>query len=104
LRRRGDLTTLAAAQTRIIDALWPLLKPGGKLLYATCSVFRAEGQDIIEPFLKRHNDARELALPDSPQPAAGGDTRGPGLQLLPVSMPSEDHDGFFYCLIEKRRP
>lgn len=104
LRRRGDLTTLAAAQTRIIDALWPLLKPGGKLLYATCSVFRAEGQDIIEPFLKRHKDARELALPDCPQPAAGTDTRGPGRQLLPVSMPSEDHDGFFYCLIEKRRP
>ena len=104
LRRRGDLTTLAAAQARIIEALWPLLKPGGKLLYATCSVFRAEGQDIIEPFLKRHTDARELALADGPASAAGTDCRGPGLQLLPVSTPSEDHDGFFYCLIEKRFP
>jgi hypothetical protein len=54
--------------------------------------------------LKRHNDARELALPDGPPSAAGTDSRGPGLQLLPVSTPSEDHDGFFYCLIEKRFP
>ncbi len=104
LRRRGDLTTLAAAQTRIIDARWPLLKPGGKLLYATCSVFRAEGQDIIESFLKRHKDARELALPGGSHAAVRTDSLGPGFQLLPTSMPSEDHDGFFYCLIEKRRP
>ena len=104
LRRRGDLTTLAAAQERIIEALWPLLKPGGKLLYATCSVFRAEGPHIIEPFLKRHHDARELALSNISQAAGPNPHDGPGLQLLPVSAPAEDHDGFFYCLIEKRRP
>jgi len=104
LRRRGDLTTLAAAQERIIEALWPLLKPGGKLLYATCSVFRAEGQHIIEPFLKRHHDARELALPPVSQAAEPNSRGGPGLQLLPASVPAEDHDGFFYCLIEKRCP
>lgn len=105
LRRRGDLATMQAVQGRIVEALWPLLEPGGKLLYATCSVFRAEGQDVIKPFLERHSDALEQALPRGSSPVAPGDAgSGPGLQLLPVSALSEDHDGFFYCLIEKRRP
>jgi 16S rRNA (cytosine967-C5)-methyltransferase len=104
LRRRGDLATLAAAQQRIVEALWPLLEPGGKLLYVTCSVFKAEGPQVIQSFLGRHRDARELALPaGKPQSAVVPGTE-PGLQMLPTAWPSEDHDGFFYCLIEKLRP
>ena len=53
LRRPGDVASLAAQQARLLDALWPLLEPGGRLLYCTCSVFRAEGQDQIDAFLQR---------------------------------------------------
>ena len=105
LRRRGDIATLAATQRRIIDALWPLLEPGGKLLYATCSVFNAEGRGVIGPFLRDHRDARDIPLATNPRQLPGSATdSGPGLQLLPTSAPAQDHDGFFYCLIEKRRP
>lgn len=105
LRRRGDIATLAATQRRIIDALWPLLEPGGKLLYATCSVFNAEGRGVIGPFLRDHRDAKDIPLATNPRQSPGRPTdSGPGLQLLPASAPAEDHDGFFYCLLEKRRP
>lgn len=104
LRRRGDLATLAAAQRRIVEALWPLLEPGGKLLYVTCSVFKAEGPQVIQSFLRGHPDARELALQEGPPQGAAAHGAEPGLQMLPTASPSEDHDGFFYCLIEKLRP
>ena len=57
LRRASDIPALAATQDRLLEALWPLLAPGGRLLYCTCSVFRAEGQDRIDAFLQRHGDA-----------------------------------------------
>ncbi len=82
LRRPEDIASFAQAQARILDALWPLLRPGGKLLYATCSVFPAENHGQIERFLNR-------------QPLAA---RCHEEQLLPTA----DHDGFFYCLLEKR--
>lgn len=99
LRRPGDLAALAAIQARLLDALWPLLAPGGRLLYVTCSVFRAEGQDQIDAFLQRRNDAALARHPPSPG------------QLLPLAdnddMPSPAAasaagDGFFLALIEKR--
>ena len=104
LRRRGDLATLAATQQGIVEALWPLLEPGGKLLYVTCSVFKAEGPQVIQSFLRRHRDARELALPVGRPPSRPATATGPGLLLPPTITPTEDHDGFFYCLIEKLRP
>jgi 16S rRNA (cytosine967-C5)-methyltransferase len=82
LRREADITSFAAAQARILDALWQVLRPGGKLLYATCSVFPAENGEQIESFLER-------------QPQA---YRRHEEQLLPTA----EHDGFFYCLLEKR--
>lgn len=82
LRREADIASFAAAQARILDALWQVLRPGGKLLYATCSVFPAENGEQIESFLKR-------------QPQA---FRRHEEQLLPTA----EHDGFFYCLLEKR--
>lgn len=82
LRREADITSFAAAQARILDALWPVLRPGGKLLYATCSVFPAENGEQIDRFLERQPQARRCHEE----------------QLLPTA----EHDGFFYCLLEKR--
>ncbi len=99
LRRPGDLITLAATQARLLDALWPLLAPGGRLLYATCSVFRAEGQDQIDAFLQRQNDAAPVRRPPSPGqllPLADND------DMSSPSAASGVGDGFFLALIEKR--
>ncbi|MBS0442591.1 MAG: 16S rRNA (cytosine(967)-C(5))-methyltransferase RsmB [Proteobacteria bacterium] len=86
LRRASDITALARTQARLLDALWPTLKRGGRLLYCTCSVFKAEGQDQIDAFLQRHGDAAPLAEP-----------RSPG-HLLPLP---DNGDGFFYGLLHK---
>ncbi|OIQ88892.1 ribosomal RNA small subunit methyltransferase B [mine drainage metagenome] len=86
LRREQDLRLFASQQTAILHGLWPLLAIGGKLLYATCSVFVEENQCQIDSFLQRQADARQLPLT--------GMENG---QLLP----SSEHDGFFYALLEK---
>lgn len=75
-------------QHQILDALWQLLISGGKLLYATCSLFTEENMLQVENFLNRHRDARLLPL-SQPEIIDG--------QLLPDSH----HDGFFYALLEK---
>lgn len=82
LRREQDIASFAATQARILDALWQVVRPGGKLLYVTCSVFPMENTEQIEAFLAR-------------QPLA---CRRHEEQLLPTA----EHDGFFYCLLEKR--
>ena len=98
LRRATDLAMLAATQASLLDALWPLLAPGGRLLYCTCSVFRAEGQDQIDAFLQRQSDAAPAAHPPSPgQLLPLADNRGmPSSAGLPAAT-----DGFFLALIEK---
>jgi 16S rRNA (cytosine967-C5)-methyltransferase len=99
LRRASDIASLAERQSRLLEALWPLLAPGGRLLYCTCSVFKAEGQDRIDAFLQRHGDA-----------ALAADRASPG-HLLP--LPDNDStpvaprssgaaDGFFYALLHRR--
>ena len=92
LRRAADLAKFAREQERMLDALWQLLASGGKLLYATCSVFAEENRDQVERFLERHRDAARLALP-----AVDNDAELPAGQLLP----DERHDGFFYALLRK---
>ena len=87
LRRATDVATFAQTQARILDALWPLLAPGGKMLYCTCSVFPAENGEQVRAFAARHPDARRL-------PTGGAD---PELQLLPATV----HDSFYYALLEK---
>jgi len=101
LRRPGDVGRLAATQARLLDALWPTLAPGGRLLYASCSVFRAEGQAQIDAFLQRHPGASKAIAPPSPG------------HLLPLpdnrvavvdpesSLPPPPGDGFFYALLQK---
>jgi 16S rRNA (cytosine967-C5)-methyltransferase len=95
LRRPTDIAQLAVIQQRLLAALWPALRPGGRLLYSTCSVFRDEGEKQIETFLANNTQARLLPSPG---------------HLLPVSavaagsVPDNQrggHDGFFYALLEK---
>ena len=86
LRRSQDLASFAARQLSIVSELWRLLAPGGKLLYATCSVFAEENERVVESFIGAEPLARRLTLPDG-QPAQW--------------LPSAEHDGFYYALIEK---
>ncbi|MBT9597852.1 MAG: 16S rRNA (cytosine(967)-C(5))-methyltransferase RsmB [Vitreoscilla sp.] len=95
LRRPEDVHALARTQAELLHALWPLLKPGGRLLYATCSIFKAEGAEQIDAFLQRlgpeavHHDPLSpghlLPLPDN-----ASTTPEAGLA-----------DGFFYALLHK---
>ncbi len=86
LRRAEDIAAFAAQQQRLLDALWQVLRRGGKFLYVTCSVFREENQARTEGFVVRHPDARLL-------PCHEGED---GLLL-----PTEEHDGFYHALLEK---
>ena len=98
LRRSTDIATLAALQARLLDALWPLLRPGGRLLYSTCSVFKAEGQDQIDAFLQRQPDAHPAASPPSP----GHLLPLPDNALKPIAHEfSAAADGFFHALLAK---
>lgn len=96
LRRETDIAQLAAIQARLLQALWPTLKPGGRLLYCTCSVFKAEGEDQIQAFLARHSHAALLPSPGHLLPGGSGPTGAV------QDNPSGDHDGFYYALLEKR--
>ena len=95
LRREKDIDQLAAEQKRLLTALWPLLKPGGKLVYCTCSVFRAEGEAQVRTFLAHNTTAVSLPAPGHLWPRHAGEG-GP----LPDNSPS-DHDGFFYAVLQK---
>ena len=97
LRRRSDPATLSRQQSEILLALWPLLRPGGRLLFVTCSVFRAEGESVVAHFLAATRDARRLPLSWH----FDADAAEPVSQLLPVSASARDHDGFFYSLLER---
>lgn len=95
LRRATDIAQLAAVQARLLNQLWPLLKPGGRLLYCTCSVFCAEGDQQMTAFLAHHSDARLLASPGHLLP------QGDAQVTPPTDNPIGDHDGFYYALLEK---
>ena len=81
LRREADIASFAKTQGRILDALWQVLRPGGTLLYVTCSVFPEENSGEISRFLAARPDSR----------------RAHEEQILPTA----EHDGFFYCRLEK---
>jgi 16S rRNA (cytosine967-C5)-methyltransferase len=96
LRRESDIEQLAAIQARLLKAMWALLKPGGRLLYCTCSVFKAEGQDQMQTFLAHNTQATLLPSPGHLMPHNGvnGDA-------VPDNLTC-DHDGFYFALLEKR--
>ena len=98
LRRPEDIAALAAIQARLLDSLWPLLKVGGRLLYCSCSVFKAEGQDQIDAFLQRQTDASVVISPVSPGhllPVPDNESRKSGAGDI------ASRDGFFYALLQK---
>jgi len=96
LRRESDVAAFIEQQRRLLDALWPTLAQGGRLLYSTCSIFRAENAEQIEAFVARHPDASRVPL-DLPHSLAAVDG-----QLLPADVGAEhNHDGFFYALLQK---
>lgn len=98
LRRAEDARALARTQAELLAALWPLLKPGGRLLYATCSLFKAEGQQQIDAFLQRLGAAQVRLDPASPGhllPLADN-SGGTGCAPVPAL-----EDGFFYALLHK---
>lgn len=101
LRRPEDVDRLAAQQHRLLEALWPLLAPGGRLLYCTCSVFRAEGEQQIEAFLERHPQARRLAAPGHMLPTGDAFEAAPDADDAIGDNASRETDGFFYALLHK---
>lgn len=96
LRRESDIAQLAAVQARLLAALWPLLEPGGCLLYCTCSVFRAEGEGQVQTFVAHNTDAVLRAAPGHLVPQTGAKHNSVQDNL------EGDHDGFYYALLEKR--
>ena len=92
-------TALARIQAELLDALWPLLAPGGRLLYATCSIFKAEGQAQIDAFLQRCGAGAAALAPQSPGPPAAQPRQCSAGEPGPPRRRS--HDGFFYALIRK---
>ncbi|HSH88377.1 MAG TPA: 16S rRNA (cytosine(967)-C(5))-methyltransferase RsmB [Ramlibacter sp.] len=96
LRRESDIGQLAAQQSRLLAVLWPLLAPGGRLLYCTCSVFRAEGEGRMQTFLAHNTEAVLRPAPGHLVPQTGAKARG-----VPDNLEG-DHDGFYYALLEKR--
>jgi 16S rRNA (cytosine967-C5)-methyltransferase len=98
LRRPDDITALARIQAEMLDSLWPLLAPGGRLLYATCSIFPAEGRQQIDAFLQRQPPGTALLEPQSPGHLLPlPDNAPPGLYGRSAVL----QDGFFYALIRK---
>jgi 16S rRNA (cytosine967-C5)-methyltransferase len=94
LRRESDIMPLLAQQRKILDALWRLLKPGGRMLYSTCSIFKDENEVQVAKFLQRHPDCTEIATAD----AAWGESRPQGRQIL---TGRDNMDGFYYALLTK---
>ena len=85
LRREADIQALQLRQRAILEQAWKMLKPGGTLLYVTCSVFPEEGEDQAAWFATKHGDALRLGAPG---------------QILPAEL----NDGFYYALFKKNGP
>jgi 16S rRNA (cytosine967-C5)-methyltransferase len=96
LRRETDIAQLADIQRNLLTTLWKLVKPGGRLLYCTCSVFKAEGQDQVELFISNNKNALLLLSPGHliPKNSANIGTV--------TDNDLTNHDGFFYALFEKQ--
>lgn len=95
LRREADIDKLAVIQKNLLKQLWPLVKPGGRLLYCTCSVFRAEGENQAKTFVEHNTNARLVPSLGHLRPQSGATAA-----LLTDNLQG-DHDGFYYALLEK---
>ena len=94
LRRAEDIKPLLALQKAILQAVWPLLAPGGLLLYATCSILKQENEQQVQAFLAEHDDAVELSID-----AEWGSAGACGRQIL---TGESTMDGFYYARISKQ--
>lgn len=94
LRRKQDIDQLVETQQSMLQKIWPLLAQGGKLLYATCSIFKDENENQIKQFLQQQNDAEEIRLK-----ANWGHERPHGRQIFPGD---NNMDGFYYALLLKK--
>ncbi|WP_237059849.1 16S rRNA (cytosine(967)-C(5))-methyltransferase RsmB [Microbulbifer sediminum] len=97
LRREEDIPALAELQGRILHAQWQLLRPGGSLLYATCSVLPTENSDVVARFIAETGDASDNT-PQLLNGVAWGEPQAAGMQLFPDAAGG---DGFFYALLRK---
>ena len=98
LRRLGDIEALAATQLEILDALWPTLKAGGRLLYVTCSVLAAENEAVVERFLAANQDAADVGLLQNNNIRDLMHSKVYGHQVLPGTA---GMDGFYFACLEK---
>ena len=94
LRKPSDIAGLAEQQKRLLKAMWGLLKPGGQLLYSTCSLFKEENERQIQAFIGSHDKCIELPLNN----VQWGLQRPVGRQILPGIA---EMDGFYYAVLEK---
>ncbi len=94
-RRASDIRELAGLQLRMVGALWPLIRPGGALVYATCSALAQENEQVVRAFLGDHPDASEDT--HAPGPANAART---GVQLLPQTG---GQDGFYFARLHRKR-
>ena len=94
LRRESDIAALAEQQRDLLNAVWPMLKPGGTLVYTTCSILPEENEAVVTSFVKNHPDALV-----SPLHMSIGEARDIGHQVLPGQ---DNRDGFYYARVQKK--
>jgi 16S rRNA (cytosine967-C5)-methyltransferase len=92
-RRQSDIIKFSLRQFSLLQALWPLLRPGGRLVYITCSILPPENDDVIKQFVESAPDAKVITIPLNV-----GVPTGYGRQLLPQS---DGSDGFFYAALDR---
>lgn len=98
LRRASDIASLATVQRSLLDSVWPLLAPGGRLLFVTCSVLAAENDELLHPFVEATADAREVDALQNNNIRDLMQRKACGFQVLPGTA---DMDGFYYACLEK---
>ena len=98
LRRASDIAPLADLQSSLLDSAWPLLAPGGRLLYVTCSVLAAENDGVLRPFIEATADAREDDALQNNNIRDLMQRKACGFQVLPGTA---EMDGFYYACLEK---
>ena len=98
LRRASDIGSLASLQRRLLESLWPLLAPGGRMLYVTCSVLAAENDEVVSPFIEAMADAREHDALQNNNIRDVMQRKACGFQILPGTA---EMDGFYYACLEK---
>lgn len=114
LRRKEDIEQLAEVQLGLLKNLWSILKPGGRLVYATCSTMPMENAVVIETFIQIQNDADQDVQVYSLHDRSWGINSGQGRQLFPQLAIESDtlgsgekteqgHDGFYYAVLEKKK-